>query len=100
MKLEAMREQLAKYTQLGKAGGTGEKWLPFLQEIERHIDALVDGLAAKEQIETMQDRIALAVLPGILDRCSKLPNEYHAELMVDHAFEIARVFMANRPTAI
>lgn len=96
MKLEAMRTELAKYTTLGKGSGSNMA-LPFLQEVERHIDALVDGLAPKEQIETMQDRIALAVLPGILDRCSRLHNEYSPELMVDHAFEIARVFMAARP---
>lgn len=96
MKLQQLREQLARYTSLGKDGGTAERHIPFLQEIERHIDALVDGLAAKEPIETMQDRIALAVLPGIIDRCSRLENEYHPELMVDHAFEIARIFMAHR----
>lgn len=98
MKLQAMREQLARYTSLGKEGGTGEKWLPFLQEIERHIDALVDGLAAKEQIETMQDRIALAVLPGMLARNAEFEYPAEDDAVIQGAYRLARMMMTIRPT--
>ena len=96
MKLQAMREQLARYTSLGKEGGTGEKWLPFLQEIERHIDALVDGLAAKEQIETMQDRIVLAILPGMMERNAAAFDPIDYSDLIDSAYQLAAETMEYR----
>lgn len=98
MKLEAMRTELAKITTFGVNNGHPQIRLPFLQEIERHIDALVDGRAAKDQIETMLDRIALAVLPGMLARNAEFEYPAEDDAVIQGAYRLARMMMTIRPS--